>query len=73
MRTNRYIVGITANNDCQGPYTNAPQPLWIAGKVLSHRAEHKVVLDLLDMIERETGFATAWRAEELKDYWGDID
>jgi hypothetical protein len=24
-------------------------------------------------IERETGWATAWRAEDLKDFWGDYD
>lgn len=54
-------------------YTNAPQMLWIAGRVLSHPSEHRIVLDLLTRIERETGFATAWRAEDLKVHWGEFD
>jgi len=54
-------------------YTNAPQPLWIAGRVLSHSDEHRIVLDLLSLIEEKTGFATAWRAEDLKIHWGDVD
>lgn len=52
--------------------TNAPQPLWIAGRILSHPAEHRTVLRLLDVIEQETGFATAWRAEDLSNHWGEV-
>jgi hypothetical protein len=38
-----------------------------------HPIEHRVILDILDRIEKETGWATSWRAEDLKEYWGDID
>jgi hypothetical protein len=53
-----------------GSWVNALQPLWLAGKVMSHPSEHRVILKVLDTIERETGWSTAWRAEDLKEYWG---
>jgi hypothetical protein len=56
-----------------GCWTNALQPLWIAGKVMSHYSEHEAIIGTLSRIERETGWATAWRAEDLKDLWGDYD
>ena len=56
-----------------GCWTNALQPLWIAGKVMSHYSEHTAIVDTLIRIERETGWATAWRVEDLKDFWGDYD
>jgi Fungal specific transcription factor domain len=68
----RQICGI-ANSNYNGPWINALQPLWIAGKVMSHPIEHRVILDILDRIEKETGWATSWRAEDLKEYWGDTD
>lgn len=40
---------------------------------MSHPDEHRIVLDTLHIIERETGFATSWRAEDLKAHWGDFD
>lgn len=58
---------------CSGCWTNALQPLWIAGKVMSHYSEHGAIVETLVRIERETGWATAWRVEDLKDFWGDYD
>lgn len=58
--------------DYSGARVNSPQPIWIAGRMLSHPDEHRTVLRLLEDIERETGFATAWRAEDLKNHWGDV-
>ena len=40
---------------------------------MSHFDEHQIVLTLLQNIERETGFATTWRAEDLKAHWGESD
>ncbi|KAL1304340.1 hypothetical protein AAFC00_000739 [Neodothiora populina] len=65
----RQICGITASNSSHGGYTNAPQPLWIAGRVLQHPVERSFVLALLAHIEMNTGFATAWRADDLRAYW----
>ncbi|KAH0207029.1 hypothetical protein KCU99_g848, partial [Aureobasidium melanogenum] len=67
----RQVIGISVSNLLHAAWTNAPQPLYIAGKVMSSKAEHRVVLEALAEIERTTGFATQWRAQDLKDYWGD--
>ncbi|KAJ5675995.1 hypothetical protein N7462_008892 [Penicillium macrosclerotiorum] len=69
----RQICGISASNEHHGCWTNALQPLWIAGKVMSHYSEHSAIVETLIKIERETGWATAWRVEDLKDFWGDYD
>ncbi|THW21500.1 hypothetical protein D6D23_06408 [Aureobasidium pullulans] len=67
----RQVIGISVSNLLHAAWTNAPQPIYIAGKVMSSKAEHRVVLDALAEIERTTGFATQWRAQDLKEYWGD--
>lgn len=67
----RQVIGISVSNLLHAAWTNAPQPLYIAGKVMSSKSEHRVVLDALAEIERTTGFATQWRAQDLKEYWGD--
>ncbi|KAI9728506.1 MAG: hypothetical protein M1834_007644 [Cirrosporium novae-zelandiae] len=69
----RQIVGISASNSHHGCWTNSLQPLWFAGKVMSHRSEHEAVLEVLSRIERETGWSTSWRADDLKEFWGDLD
>ncbi|EYE92302.1 uncharacterized protein EURHEDRAFT_517850 [Aspergillus ruber CBS 135680] len=56
-----------------GCWTNALQPLWLAGKAMSHCSEHEAIVNTLTRIERETGWATAWRVEDLKEFWGDDD
>ncbi|KAL4983388.1 fungal-specific transcription factor domain-containing protein [Aspergillus falconensis] len=67
----RQICAISASNAHHGCWTNALQPLWIAGKVMSHHSEHGAIVETLTRIERETGWATAWRVEDLRDFWGD--
>ena len=67
----RQICGAAVSNSDHGAWINTLQPLWIAGKIMSHETEHQAILNFLAKIERETGWATAWRAEDLRDYWGD--
>ncbi|KAL4817423.1 fungal-specific transcription factor domain-containing protein [Aspergillus spinulosporus] len=67
----RQICAISASNAHHGCWTNALQPLWIAGKVMSHHSEHGAIVETLTRIERETGWATAWRVEDLREFWGD--
>ncbi|KAL4795177.1 hypothetical protein BDV19DRAFT_399024 [Aspergillus venezuelensis] len=67
----RQICAISASNAHHGCWTNALQPLWIAGKVMSHYSEHGAIIETLNRIERETGWATAWRVDDLRDFWGD--
>ncbi|KAL4739862.1 fungal-specific transcription factor domain-containing protein [Aspergillus similis] len=67
----RQICAISASNAHHGCWTNALQPLWVAGKVMSHHSEHGAIVETLTRIERETGWATAWRVEDLREFWGD--
>ncbi|KAK1585498.1 fungal-specific transcription factor domain-containing protein [Colletotrichum navitas] len=68
----RQICGISMTNHHHGAWTNSIQPLWIAGRCMSHPAEHRAILELLEKIERESGWGTKWRADDLKDFWGDL-
>lgn len=65
----RRIVGISRSNGHHGAWTNSLQPLWIAGKVFSRPEEHQIIVDLLDRIERESGWATKWRVDDLREWW----
>lgn len=67
----RQVCAISTSNLHHGAWTNSIQPLWIAGQWMSHRSEQKAILELLERIENETGWGTKWRAEDLKDFWGD--
>lgn len=66
----RQVCGISINNHHHGAWTNAIQPLWIAGQWMSHPSEHREILDLLERIEKESGWPTQWRADDLKEFWG---
>ena len=69
----RQICAISESNTHHGAWTNSIQPIWIAGKVMSHPSEHRAILNILERIERETGWVTSWRREDLKTWWGDLD
>lgn len=40
---------------------------------MSHPAEHRAILDIYDLIEREIGWGAKWRADDLKEFWGELD
>jgi hypothetical protein len=65
----RQVCGITASNEHHGAWTNSVQPLWIAGRCMSHPSEHKAILEMLDRIERESGWRTNWRVDDLKEFY----
>ncbi|KAK3115017.1 hypothetical protein LTR53_006057 [Teratosphaeriaceae sp. CCFEE 6253] len=67
----RQICAISISNTHHGCWTNSTQPLWIAGQHMSHPSEHKAILKIYERIERETGWATKWRADDLRTFWGD--
>lgn len=69
----RQICGIALSNDHHGAWTNTVQPIWIAGRLMSHPQEHDVIIRLLKRIERETGWATQWRIDDLMEHWGDAE
>ncbi|KIW04686.1 hypothetical protein, variant [Verruconis gallopava] len=64
------ICGISLTNPHQGCINNAVQPLWIAGRHLTHRSEHAVLIKLFKNIEQTTGWATSWRVADLERIWG---
>lgn len=66
----RQICGISTTNEHHGCLNNAIQPLWVAGKLLSHPAEHKAIVDLISRIESITGWDAKWRIRDLKEIWG---
>jgi hypothetical protein len=69
----RRICAISICNTHHGCWTNCVQPLWIAGQVMSHHAEHRAILDIYQRIEDETGWGANWRAEDLKSHWAQLD
>ncbi|KAK9361147.1 hypothetical protein V1504DRAFT_491645 [Lipomyces starkeyi] len=71
----KHICAISLNNTHHGCWNNALQPLWVAGRLMSHHTEHTAILKILEEIEKSTGWAMKWRAmkwrgEDLKEFWG---
>jgi hypothetical protein len=66
----RRICGISLTNPHSGNLINAIQPLYIAGKLLSHRSEHLVVARLFKVIDKTTGWGALWRLKDLERAWG---
>lgn len=64
------ICGISLTNPHQGCLNNAIQPLWVAGRLLSHKSEHILLAKLIRSIESMTGWATSWRLTDLENVWG---
>jgi hypothetical protein len=66
----RMICGISSTNEHHDCLNNAIQPLWVAGKLLTHPAEHRALVNLICTIENKAGWAGKWRIYDLKDLWG---
>jgi hypothetical protein len=64
------ICGISLANSHHGCLNNALQPLWLAGRVLSHKSEHELIIRLILSIETLTGWGTSWRIADLESTWG---
>jgi hypothetical protein len=64
------ICGISLSNPHPGCLNNAIQPLWIAGRLLSHKSEHLIVAKLIRSIEAQTGWGSCWRIADLETSWG---
>ena len=69
----RQICSISISNHHHGCWTNSIQPLWLAGLHMSHPSEHAAILEIYERIERELGWSTKWRQDDLKDFWGNFD
>ncbi|KAE8147166.1 hypothetical protein BDV25DRAFT_169366 [Aspergillus avenaceus] len=66
----RRVCGISLTNPHPGSLINAIQPLYVAGKLLSHRREHIAVAELFKTIEQTTGWGAIWRLRDLEAIWG---
>ncbi|KAJ5287920.1 hypothetical protein N7478_003606 [Penicillium angulare] len=66
----RRVCGISLANPHHGCLNNAIQPLWIAGRLFSHVSEHKIIIDIIQRIEAETGWGACWRIRDLELAWG---
>lgn len=64
------ICGISATNPHPGCLNNAIQPLWLAGRLLSHASEHQAIVKLIRSIESVTGWGSSWRIADLAAAWG---
>lgn len=69
----RQICAISLSNNNHACWTNCIQPLWLAGQQMSHPSEHNAILQIYERIERETGWSTKWRQDDLKEFWGPTD
>jgi hypothetical protein len=66
----RRVCGISLTNPHSGNLINAIQPLYIAGKLLSHHSEHVEVAKLFKIVEETTGWGALWRLKDLERAWG---
>lgn len=64
------ICGISLANPHEGCLNNAIQPLWIAGRLLSHTSEQTLVVKTIRHIEAITGWTACWRARDLEQFYG---
>lgn len=64
------ICGISLANPHEGCLNNAIQPLWIAGRLLSHSSEQILVVKTIRQIESMTGWTATWRIRDLESTWG---
>ncbi|KAJ6779820.1 hypothetical protein PWT90_01512 [Aphanocladium album] len=66
----RRVCGISLTNPHRASLINAIQPLYLAGKLLTHSAEHIAVGKLFKIIEETTGWGALWRLRDLEIAWG---
>jgi hypothetical protein len=64
------ICGISLANPHEGCFNNAIQPLWVAGRLLTHSSEQALVVKTTRRIEVMTGWTATWRIRDLETTWG---
>lgn len=63
------IIGISITNSDYGAYSNSIQSLYVAGKIMTSKSEHGILLGALKKVERFTGWSTTYRCRDLIEYW----
>lgn len=73
VRHGRDIVSISLARPEGGVRAHSVQPLFIAGQCLEGREERREILSLLRGVEKDLGWATEWRVQQLLEFWGEGD
>ncbi|KAG5914108.1 hypothetical protein E4U42_000677, partial [Claviceps africana] len=66
----RRVCGISCTNPHKASLINAIQPLYVAGRLLTHPSEQLQVARLFAMIDGTTGWGALWRLRDLEAAWG---
>lgn len=66
----RQILGMCLSRPDASVRINALHPLYVAGQCLADTAERRVVVDLLRGVEKDLGWATEYRVQQLLQEWG---
>ena len=66
----RRVCGISWTNPHRGNLINAIQPLYLAGRLLTHLSEHLEVARLFKLTHQTTGWGALWRLRDLEAEWG---
>lgn len=65
----RQICGIVAENHERGSWPSVLRPLWMAGRIISNDLEREKIVEMLDLVQKESGWVTSWHKEDLRRYW----
>ncbi|KAG5948662.1 hypothetical protein E4U53_006211 [Claviceps sorghi] len=66
----RRVCGISYTNPHKASLINAIQPLYVAGRLLTHPSEQLQVARLFAIIDATTGWGALWRLRDLEAAWG---
>ena len=66
----RQILGLCLARPDASVRIYALHPLFVAGQCLSEAGERRVIIDLLRGIEKDLGWATEYRVQQLLQQWG---
>jgi len=66
----REVCGLMLGNTRSSCPVPLIEPLYLAGVCLEAENEKKIVLNLLQFIENETGYSTDYRRREIRSQWG---
>jgi hypothetical protein len=69
LRHAREVCGISLANPTDPLRINSVHALSVAGQVFYEEAEQRVVLDLLEEVERDLGWTTSYHTAKLMDEW----
>lgn len=67
----RQILGLCLARPDAAVRIFALHPLFVAGQCLTEVGERRVVVELLQGVERDLGWGTGYRVRQLREQWGE--